>query len=319
MFALRIAKPGDDDMPMILAGEIVLSCTHGGELLPWIGPAFRGVVARRLKDRVCRQPQAERETRWAHCKGCPFLNSCIYGSAFETQASSELAPRFGSDGARAITLSPEFPVGPYLNRNDTLRIIIKWIDPLPDAWPLLLAAITHAMAEEGIGPDHVRFNIDSTSTTKMTLDAAALPTTLSADAHILNNITISLGSPLVLNTRDDSGRRASLQHPRFADLFRASVRTLRQLFAISGQTLEIDWPALNAAAERIPTIHANYQPFRQHKWSNRTLQGFDVHAVTGSAAFADIPAPLIPWIQWGGFLHVGTHRVAGAGAWRLSM
>ena len=33
--------------------------------------------------------------------------------------------------------------------------------------------------------------------------------------------------------------------------------------------------------------------------------------------YGDVPWSLVPWLLWGGRLHVGSHRIAGAGGWRL--
>ena len=98
---------------------LTLRTTRGGQLLPWIGPALRGLVAAHFKEQVCRHPPQERTTRWVHCSGCPHLSGCPYGQAYEPAAPSEAVRsdesgnrvRFsGQDEAtRPLVLAPYFP------------------------------------------------------------------------------------------------------------------------------------------------------------------------------------------------------------------
>ena len=54
-----------------------------GPLVPWLGPAIRGIVAARLRDAVCTWPAPLRATQWLYCRGCPSMAGCGYGRLFE--------------------------------------------------------------------------------------------------------------------------------------------------------------------------------------------------------------------------------------------
>jgi hypothetical protein len=69
-----------------------LGMRDAGPLMPWLGPALRGVVAARLKDRVCRLSAAERQRQGAYCKGCARMAGCPYGETFEPDVPLSLLP-----------------------------------------------------------------------------------------------------------------------------------------------------------------------------------------------------------------------------------
>lgn len=71
------------------------------------------------------------------------------------------------------------------------------------------------------------------------------------------------------------------------------------------------------AAAILPT-EVTLVPFAQDKASHRSRERFGLEGVTGSWHFASLPACLIPWLQLGGILHVGGHRIAGAGGWEVA-
>ena len=60
--------------------------TRSGCLLPWLGPALRGLVARRFKAAVCRFSPQEQDTTWRYCKGCPHMAQCPYGQTLEADS-----------------------------------------------------------------------------------------------------------------------------------------------------------------------------------------------------------------------------------------
>ncbi len=44
--------------------QLTLRTARGGRLLPWIGPALRGLVAAHFKEQACRHPPRERAAQW---------------------------------------------------------------------------------------------------------------------------------------------------------------------------------------------------------------------------------------------------------------
>ena len=42
-----------------------------------------------------------------------------------------------------------------------------------------------------------------------------------------------------------------------------------------------------------------------------------LYGVMGEGEYGPVPGALMTWLEWGGRVHVGTDRVAGAGGWRV--
>ena len=85
----------------VLHTERVLRLTAPGRLLPWLGPALRGLAAAQFKRAVCLYSPAEQQTTRRYCKGCPHIAACPYGSTVEAEPPPG-APVFGGqdDGVR---------------------------------------------------------------------------------------------------------------------------------------------------------------------------------------------------------------------------
>jgi hypothetical protein len=97
------------------------------------------------------------------------------------------------------------------------------------------------------------------------------------------------------------------------------LRTLGQLLALYDQPLKTDFAAMREAALEVPLLRAEYVSFYQHHWSNRSQQGRPLHGVMGSGLYGPVPRALVPFLIWGGRVHVGIDRVAGAGSWRVTV
>jgi hypothetical protein len=88
----------------------VLRLTRPGRLLPWLGPALRGLAARRLKARVCRFPAAVQEGERRYCKGCPYIAPCAYGRTVEPDPPpGARAPPGQEDAVRPLVIAAAFP------------------------------------------------------------------------------------------------------------------------------------------------------------------------------------------------------------------
>lgn len=359
----------------VLQGSLEL--TRGGELLPWLGPALRGLLALRLKERTCRWPPEIRSTRWVHCAGCPHMDGCSYGELFEPDTPS-LAPRIRSQGpaarfsgqddaVRPVILAPHYPVPERVRAGLRIPLRITVLGsaeqhleellgalcevgqpghftfhaaprgshplPLPDAPPFSPSAgqaisaaegdagtetrRDAAFARGGLGPHHIGFRLCVTARTRGQLAAAELHPTPDALPGVVPRLGVGLVSPLFLRSRDARGKRHPLAVPQFADLFLAATRVLSGLFSLEGQPLTADFKALKAAACQVRLVEHCYEPFHQAKWSSRSAQRFRLQGLAGGAVYADVPWALVPWMLWGGRFHVGPHRVAGAGGWRL--
>jgi hypothetical protein len=295
--------------------RLTLRLTSAGRLQPWLGPALRGLVARSLKERVCRFPPAIRDRDWVHCRGCPHLTDCPYGSSYEPDPPTDAGP--GRDDAiRPVVLAPLalFPEDARAGLVAPVRLLA--VGPAVPHLGLVADALTRA-GRAGVGPDRVRFDPGGTDTWQSTegdLSPADLPSHPDATPGVVPRVGVGLLSPLFLNHPHE---RRPVERPTLADLLRACFRCVAELMRVHGEPVPADFPALRAAAERGTLADHCYEPFAQRRWSNRTEQRYEMHGVVGGGVYRDVPAALLPWLLWGGRWHAGTHRVAGAGGWRL--
>lgn len=301
--------------------DLVLELRSPGRLVPWLGPAVRGITALRYRAATCRQPQAEWSTRWKHCRGCTHLPTCGYGIAFEPEATSEpnapnaIAATTTTDAVRRIVIAPAFPALVAAQRGQTLKVRITSIGEGPSATvPGIIDALAEAGRRDGLGPDRVRFALPDPRPIPVAIrvDQSRLPS-LDAPAASLPRLTIDLDGPLFLRERESRERRVVLE-PDFQAFLRHSIRIVREFFP----GLAADGAAAEAAAARVATVASSLEPFQQEKASRRTFQRFQMHGVVGSCSFAEVPASFLPWLTLAGMLHVGGHRVAGAGGWSIS-
>lgn len=307
---------------LVQTHETRLRITHGGAVLPWLGPALRGILAHRLKERVCRHPSQERESRWRYCTGCPHINQCAYGRTFEPDPPPDTTTFRGQeDAARPLVVSPHFPLPDRLVTGQELPLRMTAIGAAAgESLEEVVCALSAAGASviTGIGPDHLRFEVASTAAVSgVTLDASHLPASPSTWPGVVPRLGIALTSPLFLTARDERDRRRAVEAPSFSDLLRACLRTLGSLARLYAKPLPACFSALAAAASEVRLTDHCFEPFSQRKWSSRSEQRSVLHGVVGGGVYSDVPFSLIPWLLWGGRLHVGGHRIAGAGGWRV--
>ncbi len=303
----------------VLETARVLRLRRPGRLLPWLGPALRGLGARRFKARVCRFPPAMQETERLYCKGCPHVAECPYGQTVEPDPPPGVrVPPGQEDAVRPLVIAPAFPA-PRVGRPG-LRLPVR-VTFLGRAAAAHAEAFWSALAEagqaSGFHPDGATFAVepDPESPAAAWRDLV-LPVDLSAERGEMEWLKVELTSPLILRSGGPEGRRL-VTAPTFADLLRASLRTIGPLCRLYGRPLpdEVFRP-LKELSGGVPTRSASFGTYEQPKWSNRSEQHGTVRGVYGSGTYGPVPRVLVPWLSWGGRLHVGGYRVAGAGGWR---
>jgi hypothetical protein len=306
---------------IVLETERTIRLARGGRLLPWLGPALRGLAGGRLRARACRYPVAEQISHWQHCAGCPHLSGCAYGEVYEPDppAGVHLPPGW-ENTARPLVVSPAFPVPEHGRAGLAFTVTVTFIGPAAarhasDFWESF--RLGGADLAIGLGDDHVLFDVepgtDRQAEVHLPLGPADRPGSVAW-------ARVELTSPLFLQSSGPSGRKRVVERPTFGDLVRAGLRTLGPLHRLYGEPLPDDvFARVKMAAEGVPTIEAHFRDFGQRKWSHRQKEGFDLRGITGSAVYGPVPAWLVPWLDWTGRLHAGTHRIAGAGGFRTSI
>lgn len=309
-------SPARTELPTValpvLASDRVLRVTRGGRLRPWLGPALRGLAGTSLKTHTCRQPPAEWNTRWRYCTGCPIRAGCAYGETIEGDPPGLAA------GPRPVVIASEYPAPDMAHPGDELRARAVFVGP---------AAVGHATTfwdalrrggagpAAGLGSDRVLFAVPPAGVDQMAM--VELPPDPAAVAGPAVRVRVTLTGPLILKTRV-GGDRHRLTRPTLADLLRP-WESLAELFRYAG----VELPAgsvgrVLALAAGVPTVRSAFEPVYQVKSSRRTGERGEVGGLVGWAEYGPVLAGLMPWLVWAGRLHVGGHRVAGAGGWDVT-
>ena len=311
-----------------------LELRGSGRLLPWLGPALRGIVAGRYKGQVCHHPPLERRRRWKYCDGCQYQTECGYAICFEPAAPAHGRFSGRRDASRTAVISPGFPVPEEARPGLLIPLRITTIgERAASRAEELLEVLREAGRRCGIGPDEVRFEVGGRPVdTSSRLDPATLPAVPDAVPGVVPRLGVGLMAPLFLTRQPEPrvedqeagrtlkrGTKRAVSIPEFDDLFRAALRAVGTLCASAGQPVDADFKALKGAAALVRRIDHCFEPFRQEKYSSRSGQRFTMRGCYGGGVYADVPMSLVPWLLWGGRIHTGTHRVAGAGAWRIVM
>jgi hypothetical protein len=306
----------------VLETERRLRWTSSGQLVPWLGPALRGQIAAAFRRAVCRFSPVEQETTWRYCKGCPHRDGCPYGETVEADPPAGASVVSGQeDGVRPLTLAPSFPAPPAAVPGAELRLRVLFSGAAArhadEFWGA--AAVSGRDPHGGLGPDRVHFEIwpPAPPNSPAQWHTVELPSGPEQSGGVVPYVTVALTAPLFLRQQGPVGR-GLVTRPTFADLLRASLRTVGRLCAYYGQAIsDAAFRRLKDAAAAVSTRSASFGMFRQRKWSNRSQQGAMMTGVTGAATYGPVPMGLIPWLRWGGLLHVGPHRIAGAGGWEV--
>jgi hypothetical protein len=290
----------------------------GTDLLSsWLGPAVRGLVARVFKSRVCRFTPAEQLDERRYCKGCPVMAGCPYGETLESDPPLTVdAPPGGDDATRALVIAPVYPFDP--TRPLELRATFLGATASAHAAAFWDAVATAGrLPDRGLGPARLQYEVRPSRPDHFAL--VDLPLSPDALANVVPRLRLEIVTPLNLEERDASDRKRPLRTPTFAQLFRASLRTLATLHRLYATPLpDNGFAALKATAETVQLVEHDYHPADTRQRSNRSGHTMDVEAIVGRAVFADVPLSLVRWLYWGGRVHVGGHRVKGYGGWRLA-
>jgi hypothetical protein len=290
---------------------------EGTDLLAdWLGPAMRGLVARVFKGRVCQYTPAEQDGERRYCKGCPKMAGCPYGETIESDPPrSEEAPPGTDDATRAIVIAPAYPTD--VTRPLPVRATFLGATAAGHAgafWDAVVAA--GKFPDRGLGPARLQYEVRPTRPDRFAL--VDVPLTVDALAGTLPRLRLDFTTPLTLEETVGDRKRV-VREPTFAQLFRASLRTLASLHRLYADPLpDAGFAGLKEAAETVRIVEEAYAPADGRHRSNRSGQAMDVDAIAGAAIFADVPLSLAKWLYWGGRVHVGGHRVKGYGSWRLS-
>ena len=338
-----------------------------GHVNGWLGPAIRGLLLKPLRQRLClldERQQTERSEalndpiQERYCLNCDRMAECSYGRIFEPDRLliSGRVHRGARDGLRGITIATQCytePAGPAdaslltsatsehsssynsleIQPGDELTVRLLQIGPEAiDLGAEVLKVLQASGRTRGLGPDHVRFEIDRASTSQQTSDLSIDSLPLHALAGSVPSLKIHFDTPLFLKikTADESNfgrtrRRftdSSDSRPTISTVFRESLRTVRRAvneYANDDWAVGTDMRFLLDSADDAKMVGSDLQPFTQPRSSARQERRWQLMGWRGSLTVADVPLHWLPYLQWAGRLGVGDSRNCGAGLWRLEL
>lgn len=293
----------------------LLRLTRPGRLLPWLGPALRGLLGHRLRDWVCRCDTADGANKVLHREGC------AYGETLEATPKTPVATVRGQeDGFRPLVIAPVFPAPSRGVRGLEVPVRISFIGESAARWAGVVWSALDAAGRDpaaGFDPDRTTFEIAPLMDDRLV--QMNLPLRPEAVAGAAPRLRVDLTAPLFLREEHERGKHRLIEAPTFADLFRASLRVLGGMNALYARPLDADFGGLKALAEQVPAGKSDYRGFRQPRHSNRTGHRGVLRGAVGWGEYRDVPLSLVPWLVWGGAVHAGPHRVAGAGGWDVKV
>lgn len=310
-------------MLSVLRQERFIRLLTSGRLLPWVGMALRGMLARHFKSSVCVYSQTEQDSRWRYCKGCPQMASCAYGQCLEPDPPKEVkAFRGQEDGVRPMVLAPAFPLDTHGAADSAIPVRLTLIGTSATAHATSIWQMLDEVGQDpmrGLGQDRILFEMldEDETPTRHWHQPVDLPLTPSAVGGVVPRLGIDLRAPLFLNNTI-KGRKRLNSKPSFGDLLRVSLRTLGALYRLLDQSLDADFAALKEEAEKVEMAECHFETHRQPHHSSRSKRQSQLRAIVGHAVYRDVPMALARWVLWGGRVHVGQNRVAGAGCWDVA-
>lgn len=338
-----------DSVGTRLGGQIVVNCTQGisggisvsvanrqvyslpivessqkvqvqsaGQLQSLLGPALRGIVAQRWRNTDCHRSEYEKQTRWKYCKGCERNATCSYGQIFEPDIPAGVH-LFGGhkEAPRSFVVRPEFPLPSLARVGQIFEIRVLFIgeqrEPIDRFWSHLETAFRNRAT--GLGHDRVQ--IMPVKGTRLDF-ARRIQLTDPTEGEILSKIEIHLTTPLMIFQKDPNNEKELVTRPSMLDLVRSGLQLLGPLFRCRGNPLPDEWfVTLKEMASRVCLLESGYKSWSQHKRSNRSKQEWDMQGIIGKGIYGSVPVSLVPWLKAMGQLHIGTHRIIGAGGWEV--
>lgn len=292
----------------VVETRVSLRIRDRGPSRSWLGPALRGAVGWAWKARACRHPREQwepRGARWARCSGCPHLDECDYGRNLEPDYPAEAPPWRSRQATPRAVITPDFPTPESFEPGDRVGVSIKLVGPYAASdLQAALDALEMAGRDRGLGHRGVRFSVEDVRQPVGTrLNPDDLPADPAATSGRIDRLTVRLATPLVLQ---------DVQEPSFADLIKSAHQAVGSVLAMHGHAIDADSARLRSAADSVRLFDHGFEAFDWSVASGRTGRRRPTGLV-GWGVYCGVPVALLPWLAWGGTVHMGRERGRGAG------
>ena len=109
-----------------------------------------------------------------------------------------------------------------------------------------------------------------------------------------------------------------VQRPLMRPLVQRLIERISSLWEHYGEgSPPLDFPALMAAADQVRTVEDSTRWVDLESYSRRRDARTPIGGFVGRAVFEGPLTPLLPWLIWGEYTHVGKNAVKGDGWYRI--
>lgn len=280
-----------------------------GNLPPFRGATLRGGFGYHLKKTVCHRKQTT-------CQDCIVRNTCAYSYIFEgippeDRQKMRLYPYVPQPFT--LLVNSQDPV--HIQPGDSLSFGMRLFGKATDLFPYIAYSFIE-MGKEGLGKDHIPFQITQISQTSSGTVIYQPEENCIHKIHkeyIQNVLTpckrlqVQFLTPLRLRV---NGKEPSTL--RFEDLIRAVVRRFSILTYFYGSFHEESKIDL-ASVQTVRTISENIHPVEFRRFSGRQKRAVEMSGLLGTLIFEGNLTPFLPWLSIAQVIGVGKAASFGFG------
>lgn len=290
-------------------------------LPPYAASTLRGVLGHALRRQVCL-------TRARSCKGCPLLTGCAYPAVFEPQSLPREPGGIPALSAYAIeTPFTEEPTGRLYPPGAAYSFDMVLMGQACLSELELLIAAWRAAFASGVGPRQGTAVLETVE--YLPPEGGHLPV-YSAQRPRLREHQPQVRSPLYRESRDvqlelqtplriqQRGKLIDARSITAAIFLRHLIR--RVSFHACAQHPEAfaleDITRLNRLADQVQASASELNWGDWERFSSRQQRKMKLGGLIGQWQLLQVPAPLLPLIYLGQWLHVGKETAFGLGRYR---
>lgn len=257
---------------------------------------------------------------------CRFAETCAYQILFAPQTPAGAGRlSLNSDLPRPFVMIPEASDVEFVPAGQSLRFAIRLFGTAIPLWPYLGLTFSQLLPR-GLGRRRVPCRLARMESGGTALDLQAspgdrLPTrSLGLDlpgCPEASDLEVQFLTPVYLK---DRGREVRCGQDAFGALVRRARDRLSALYHFYAgdserEPVDLDWDfrSLGRQADSVRCLEDRTRWLSRERRSTRTGQSHPLGGLIGSAAYADVPAPLRRLLELASITHVGKHSAFGLG------
>lgn len=290
-------------------------------LPPYAASTLRGVLGHALRRQVCL-------TRARSCKGCPLLTGCAYPAVFEPQSLPREPGGIPALSAYAIeTPFTEEPTGRLYPPGAAYSFDMVLMGQACLSELELLIAAWRAAFASGVGPQQGTAVLEAVEHLPPQGEPVPVcseqqpglqqhhPRVRAPSFRGARDVQLELQTPLRIQQR---GQLIDARNMTAAILLRHLIRRV-SFHACAQQPEAFEYEEifqLNRLADQVRTGASELNWVDWERFSSRQQRKMKLGGLIGQWQLLQVPAPLLPLIYLGQWLHVGKETAFGLGRYR---